>query len=508
VLTNNKLRAKKMMQFLTAKNFDTSGFTISSIEGLFSFKFDETAKAEQFASQINALVGDEGSNSVIGSITLASILDKELQEATCADKKQEAFHLSACKEILRIIKTTHAEFIFSDELGQLEVTLPNPAYGVLLKLLTYPNMQFTEEGKLVINIRNHITATHSVVRLDGLDAQQAPLIFLNAKALEAKKMFYVTNELASGKIEVKPFFFVPAQLQPPKYHFVIDLSSSMANELNALRSNIKKLSKALFQIQPAAQIRITTFNRQIKELGTFSANEYENMITAVDGMSTVGKTVLYKATLKAIEQALESAGQTNVLIFTDCENKADDGAEAELKALIAKIGSEPSHDSIRTKILVLSCKVQQSKLMQSVAKTFHSEIIVVDNSDILGTDDEAVIEWSASRRLFVPHVLVTNNSGKNESHQALLALEQSGQLEELPTEICEPGDTVSVTIKDGEGEIVKESTITVSAAKPNQAYLDQRRSDVDAILAIGISKTKQSETITSSGTALTNNGPN
>jgi hypothetical protein len=482
-LSNDLLREKMMKDFLTAMKVDLTGVEVSSTAGLFAFNFKEKKQSEQFSRQLSSILQQEGASKVEASLNLSKIIDNEIALADCADAKNLEIHRAACKGVLEVIKAQGTDFKFLPESGEIELTLPNPVYASLFNLLRYPNIRFTIDGKLVINVKTYLQDQASgLVKIEGLNTTQLPIVLLDAKALESKRMFYATKKLADGTVEVTPYFVVPQATTPPDYHFVLDVSGSMdgtpigsnKTSLAMLKTSVKKLVKEIFEFQPDAKVSITTFSKGVRSLGVYSKAYLAKLNSDIDGLKVIGDTPLYEASSDVIEQAISSPGQKNVLLFSDGgESGSKTGSEDKLRKMVTALESEPLKIA-RTKFFVFSYGTDQTQLMKQVTKTFLSEVVNTTSPDFMAAqnDPEVLKRWAAARELFTSRVVVEDSAGEKTESSNSMIFDMSGQLAALTPRICKPGETVSISIKDGNNKEIVQSTTKIAVPKSDIMFTD------------------------------------
>lgn len=478
-LSNDILREKSIKEFLTAMGVDTSKIEITSVEGLFSFSSTSPQHAEQFAVQLNEIIKDDQTTNTIKSISIAQIINSEIEKGTCRDEAMAKVHRIALKGLLEAIKAQATNFKFSQETGEFEVTLPGAAYAAMFNQLAYQHLKFTAEGKLLLNIKSFLSNhAESIIKLEGLNPQQFPLVVLNAAALETKKMFFSTKTLADGALEVTPYFFVPKPATAPEYRFVIDTSYSMdekgKNDRSALfnlQRSICALTKQLFAFQPNARISLTTFSTDIVNLGTFTAADYYTMERVVLGLMTNGTTALYNVTRQMLEKSSTPAQHNNILLFTDgCDTAS--GLDAP-EALDKQLAALSDLAKARTKFFVFSYNQQQHDLMYRVASTFQSQVVDTDDADFVAAlHNEALLkQWAAAKELFSAQIVVELTTGKTETATYKLPLDMSGQLAALKPRISKPGEKITITVTDGSAKQVVQNSVVVKDPKQSPSMV-------------------------------------
>lgn len=470
-LSNDIVREKTMRDFLVKTKLDLSDVEIHSIEGLYAFSFTGKKNSINFAHRLKASLDPEIK---VKSIKLDDLIDAEFAKAICSDPNTTLAesHRLSCRGVWGVVKSKIG-FCFSSESGMLEISLPNPAYAPLLNLLTYPHLNFTAEGKLLLDINALIKDTpEGIVKIHGGE-QQLPLILLNPKALESKKIFYTTETLANNQVAVTPHFFVPQQVEPPKYHFALDVSESMQKDLPNLKKSVCELAVLLFDYQPKASLSLTIFSNGIHDKGLFTKSTLQNFKDAVECITFMGNTPLNLVTADFLEKISTKRDQNNILLFTDGEDcGSPDEALPRAKRLISSLQNETT-TLARSKFYVFAYRVAANylDLMQQVADLFKSELIDTASADFLSTqnDPESMKKWAAPRDLFKSRVEITNASGM-QAEAYSKALDLSGQLVPLNATVCRPGDQVSITVTNGDDHVVASGTqkaphITVSNAQ-------------------------------------------
>lgn len=453
-LSNDIVREQTMRSFLTKTRLDLTNVEIHSIEGLYAFSFTGADNSSGFAKRLKAALDP---NIQLKVIKLDDLIADEFSKATCDGPKRAETHKKSCQGVWAVVKSS-VSFTFSSESGMLEISLPDPAYAPLLNLLKYPHLKFTAEGKLLLDINALLKDTpEGIVRLNGIDKQQMPVIFLNPKALESKKIFYTTQEVENNQVEVTPHFFVPQQVEPPKYHFVLDVSSSMGSDIEGLKKSAGELATLLFDYQPEATLSLTIFSQGIHDKGTFKKGSLENLLSVIGEITILGDTPLNQVTANFLERIKTERAQNNVLLFTDGEDSRSDISElSRARSLIAELQDDPI-TAARTKFYVFAYRVEANclGLMKEVVDLFKSELVDTSSADFMNaqTDPESMKKWAAPRDLFKSRVEISN-AGNKQSNTYSMALDLSGQLIPLDSTVCRPGDQVSVTVTNGDDVVV------------------------------------------------------
>lgn len=473
-LSNDILREKSMRGFLTAMGIDISTVEVSSVEGLYGFSFTNPQQIDTFASKLNAVVQPEGSNTPVQVLKLTEIIEKELENSTCQDKDQLETHREASKDMLGLILRKATDFKFSQESGLLEVKLPGTSYANFLNTLKYPHLSFTGDGKLILNLKAYLKDYPAeVVKIEGLNANQLPLVFLNSLALERKQVFFATKTLGGNKVEITPYYFVPQASKPPAYHFLLDMSGSMSSDgkLDNLKLHVRSLARELFEFQPDARIILTTFSSDIKEHGEYTKADLPRFYLQVDSLNTRSDTFLYKASLDKIEKIKSNNNFNNVLLFTDGQDNG--GNENQLSDTLTSLHNTNPLFTARTKFNIFSYGTNQSLTMHKVADTFASKVIETSQIDFMeaSNDPELMKKWAASRDLFTSRMVVENRKGDKQESTYVQNLDMSGQLACLQPKTLELGETLTVTIKDGNNNVVVESSKSIELPKPSHAGL-------------------------------------
>lgn len=470
-LSNAILRKKMMEEFLIKMGIDSESIEICSIEGLFGFTFKNAKQAEWFAEQLNNKVEDESKGQNIKSITLAEIIYKEIEKATCDDKKLLEIHRMSCQSLFGVIKDLEIDYFFSQESGFIELVLPNKVYANLLNLLKYPDL-ICDGEKLKLNIKAYFkNISENVIKIEGLkNSNQPPVVFLNSGALESKKIFYVTKELEEGRTEITPYIVVPKASKPPKYHFALDISTSMKNCLPQVKKNIIELAEELFKFQPKAQFDLTVFSSGIRYIGTYDQGAMSELKNEMDKITVVNDTPLYEVTYKKIKEAADSDEFNNILIFSDGKEQSQDSAFYEKKLINYMASLEKDSKKIaRNKLYVFSYGVTQGNTMQKVVETLHSEVILAKETSFINMQENKnqIIEWAQQRDIFNSRILIKNNKGSSDEFFYSMTLDMSGQLVSLKSVECQPGETLEIVITDGDNNKVVESTKKIACLKKN-----------------------------------------
>jgi hypothetical protein len=461
-LSNHLLREKSIKEFLTAMGVDITGVRVSSIGELFHFSFDDPGVADCFANGLNTVIQADSEKKPVKSLSLAEIIGSEIEHATSTDSKL-AVHQASCEALLAIIESQRTNFVFSQESDLLELTLPNPAYAAMFNLLEYPHITFSTDGRLIFNIKKYLQNTHdAVVKITGFDFNQPPLFFLNSNILKEQKIYYATKELGDGNVEVTPYFFVPRSITPPIYHFVLDVSGSMENALPDLKRSVKSLAQQLFMFQPDAELTITTFSNGVDRIGSYKFSQLKLLNVQIDDLVVKSDTPLYEVTAHFLEVIADDTMQNNVLLFTDGqESGSKPNSESRVRAKIDNSGAnEPLISQVRNKFYIFSYHVGQDSLMREVAKVFGSEVVETSSADFVAAldDSELLMKWAAARDLFSMHLVVVDKQGIKSTEQYRQSLDMSGQFTSLKPRICQSGETIEISVFDGSGNPVLQSS--------------------------------------------------
>ncbi|WP_347251454.1 vWA domain-containing protein [Legionella sp.] len=490
-LSNYLLREKSLKEFLAAMGLDLAQIRLSSVDDFFLFDFNEIKQVEGFVKKLNELITGSTKTKVkplnlemhpgleitgqtvdlgdvdqveenIKSFSLIELIEADIAQATGNTPKMLETHRQACKALLTIIKSQGAYFVFSQESNLFELTLPDPAYASMLNLLNYPHLFVNAEGRLVFDLKKYLrNSPDKLIKITREETNEPPLLFLNSNALKKQQIYYATKELDEGRLEVTPYFFVPHAISPPNYHFILDVSGSMAGSLPELKKSVKSLAQQLFAFQPDAQLTITTFSKGIKEIGVYRAGLLEQLNSDVDGLVTETNTPLYEVTANFLERIKSSNNQNNLLLFTDGED--NDSKEDSIQRIHTVINGLRTHASsirVRNKFNVFSYKVGRDSLMHEVANVFDSELVETSSADFVAAqeDPELLMRWAAARELFSMRLVVTDKLGGQTIEQYQQSLDMSGQLTSLKPRICLPGETLEISVADGTGTPLLESS--------------------------------------------------
>ncbi|KTD31632.1 hypothetical protein Lmor_2508 [Legionella moravica] len=467
-LSNYLLRERSLKTFLHAMGMDLTRIRVSSLDDFFLFDFDEVGQVDEFANRLNTIINASGENEV-ESIRLMHLIDAEIAQATCDNPSMLETHRKSCKAILDIIKAQGAHFVLSQESALLEMALPDPAYATMLNLLNYPKLFISTEGKLVFDLKKYLqNAPANLIKIIQDDSRESSLLFLNNNALQARQIYYATQTLDDGRVEVTPYFFVPHALTPPSYHFVLDVSGSMESALPELKKSVKLLAKQLFDFQPEAALTITTFSAGVKQIGVYRAGLIELLERDVDALAAETYTPLYEVTADFVERISSTNNHNNILLFTDGR---DYGSKQDSDLRVQNLTRQLAGSLIareRNKFNIISYQIAQDNLMHDVAELFFSEVIETSSADFVAAqaDPESLMKWAAARDLFSIRVVVTDKVGDQAVRQYGLGLDMSGQLISLESRICQPGERIDISVADGSNTLVLKDSKSFIAPGP------------------------------------------
>lgn len=470
-LSNHKLREDSMREFLNKMGISTEEVDISSIEGLFSYQFEDREDAEFFLEKMIRLLYEDSDVS-IETLLLSEILSQELSLASCLDTANEVMHRISCNAIMQAIQSQslNSELLFKD--GEVECILPNESYASLLRNLDYPNIRFTSDNKMLINVQAYLhEQSQGLVMLQGLNLDAPPMMLLATKTLESKKVFFHTEQLSSGKQKVTPYIFVPEYNIAQHYSFMLDISGSMRKNLNRLKKSVFRLAEQLFDFQPNATIELATFNHNIVSCGTFSYSERDGFIASVEGLEAEGGTALYDAAANRIREIFRSGKNNHVLFFTDGEERGskhyNDSGIREM------VDCDAPLLQARNKFYLINFNTDCNATLREVVAYFHSQVIDTTDADFVGamSDPKKLKEWAASRELFTATYVM-----EAETDQEILvvqsnAIDLSGQVASFDAKIIEAGKSISLSITDGDGNLVAEGLHQNSNHVPSMGYL-------------------------------------
>ncbi|WP_058493824.1 VWA domain-containing protein [Legionella worsleiensis] len=461
-LSNYLLRERSIKEFLGIMGFDLTQFRVSSVDDFFLFDLNDMELVDEFANKLNAIIKTHDENG-FQSLKLIDLIDAEIAQATCTNDSMLETHRKSCRAILDIIKMQGAHFVFSQESGLLEMALPDPAYASMLNLLNYKQLSVSPEGTLVFDLKKYLhNTTAHMIKIIQDDPKESPLLFLNTNILQARQMYYATQKLDDGRVEVTPYFFVPHAITPPNYHFVLDVSVSMESALPDLKKSVKSLADQLFVFQPDAELTITTFSRGVKQIGVYKVGDLERLYRNVDDLVAETHTPLYEVTADFVERISNADNQNNVLLFTDGQDYGSK-PDSDLRIQMLMRRLEGSSTLVaRNKFNVISYRIGQDNLMHDVAQLFSSEVIETASADFVAaqSDPELLMRWAAARELFSIRAVVTDKIGEQTTKSYGLSLDMSGQLTRLDSIICEPGEQLDIVVSDSSGTLLLQDSQT------------------------------------------------
>ncbi|MCE3045298.1 VWA domain-containing protein [Legionella sp. 16cNR16C] len=468
-LSNAALRENSLREFLSPMGIKTDDLTIKSVEGVFSFEFPNPQRKQEFSESILNVLNGPGEKNTLKTIKIADIIAEEIENATADPEDKEA-----CEGLFSTLRKFSWNASFSKESGFIEMKLPKPAYAGMFKLLKYPNLSISDDGKIRFDIKKYIKSRpEPLIAISDLNTNQ-DMLLLNSAALEANRVFYATKPLDDGNIEATPYFFVPSAVVPPLYRIVLDISSSMASgkRMEGLKKSVNELAQQLFEFQPNARIKLTTFSDGIHELGTYGNNNLNDFLRIISSLQTKGDTPLYETTIRVLNEIRNEPGCNNVLLFTDGENCSFDyiglfghpkTRPDQVSTALSQFGPENAALKARNKFYILSFGVEQDPVMKGVVETFKGQIININSADFLAAlkDPQIMRSWAATRGLFTTVVKVAGKN--NEAFEEYIDL--SGQLHSLKPQVCKPGDEIELSVTDSENKVIIHSTQTIGSAK-------------------------------------------
>lgn len=355
----------------------------------------------------------------------------------------------------------------------LVTRLPHLAYGAMLDLLKSPYFK-------IVNDSVHFDVQHFLEVEDQSFAEnlfilankknRSAHVILKSAGLEQTKIVYVRKEIDENHIEVTPYFCAPFALKPPTYHFLLDASCSMKDSLGNLKKSALVLAESLFEFQPEATIRLKTFSSAVRDYGEYGKKDFSKLKTALNDIRASGLTCLNQVTRETITEFLKSNNHNNVLLFTDGKDEIDDDKTEERKITETIANDDKSPLAYRNKFFIISYHLEQSTLMQNVARFFKSPVIDTRDPCIMNTllDNKQLGAWAAARELFTARIEVWEDS--QDSYEECFSCDLSGQFIELKSKRLSYNGTLRLEIFDGEGNriIEREDTFVKSLPKANE----------------------------------------
>ncbi|WED44076.1 VWA domain-containing protein [Legionella cardiaca] len=450
-LADNALRAKNITSLLLNMGVELQNSPISCNGEFFGFNLQNHTNILGLQTKIQSLLQVAPAK----RINLPTLITQEIDEATCPSQAQMDTHKKSCKAIFDVLQMQGLDYSLDKELEQITINLPNP-YGQLFACLEY-NYMHVSGNQVIFDLKKYLQNKPENL---FLFEDKVPYLFAKTEAFERKQVFYAQKHSKEG-IEVTPYFFIPNASCPPDYHFVLDTSTSMeGNRLETLKASVITFAKALFQFQPNAVIKITTFNSQINLLGTYNKEQITALESDVNNLNVNGNTCLYRVTSQQLIHIQESSRHNNILLFTDGQNDSYD-SELQLELLKKHIHALQTGSALTTaknKFYILNYGSQQPQALYQVTQLFDSPIIETDTPHFMETLDkhEKLQEWAALRELFECRLEVSNNAkqSKREPINYVRPFDMSGQFAALETEKFQYGDVLQLVVKDSNGHII------------------------------------------------------
>ncbi len=455
-LVNNALRTKNMVELLQAMGIPLDNTQVACKDERVIFNPGTINEGENLAANLQALLQKDTVKPALRRITLTELMADEIAQATCNESAKTEIHKKSLLALLSVFQNAGLDYALDEQQDYLHIQLPSPIYAPLFNTLNYKYLSVDGE-KLKFNIKEFLKAhQQELILIDG----KSPLLFAHSDFFENKKVFYAEKRVSEDTIEVTPYFFVPDALSPPAYHFVLDTSISMKGErLTTMQHSVSEFADVLFQFQPDAVINITQFNSETKKvgMGSYRKADFAQLSNEIHQLKADGLTRLFGTVSEQLSKLSQSTQHNNILLFTDGENSVgEDEKEIDaLEKIVKSIEETSSLIPARNKFFILSYGVKQPDVLHQMVKVFGSHVLKTDTSDFQKALSEKgkLQEWAAARELFTCRLEVTDSSGLGaQTQEYVRSYDMSGQFVALKPKQYKDGETLHLTITDGNGK--------------------------------------------------------
>lgn len=453
-LTNTKEQISQLNLFLEKTAINAS--EIQSFEQCYALTSSSTADATDKASKLAQAFNLENHTS-LPSIDLVELLKEAIQHGQ-APEQQQAFRTVGLAMLQSALLKPSM-----DEYGIITFPMPT-SFLAVFRDLQLKDVKVTNQG-LQIEIQNLLKYQPTDLGFLQLESSQPPLIILKSSALK-QKVFYQIEELVDNpdKLKVTPAFLVPRNTTPPQYEFMLDLSGSMQTSMQQLKQSCIAMANMIFEFEPNASIQLNTFDTDVRMGSTFFKKDFISLQYAIDNLSSQGLTALYKAAEMEFDKT-NSYQSKNILLFTDGENST---CESHFQSLSRKVNqlllSDNHGQRGRNKLYIINYGgSHQPQVLHDLTRAFNSQMIDSNNPQLTTAlaDKGEMEKWAAMRDLFTTSFTVNDGIVTQE---AVVALNCSGQLHMLPSQVVDKDATIQTRVTNSFGLVVAENTLNLAPA--------------------------------------------
>lgn len=468
-LANNALRRENLLKLLSALHIPLEGIALDCFDEVSIFHSDSVQGATKLKVALVPLLNLP----IKRFASLVDVMRQEVIEGSIGNDDNK----KACLALIDIIALRPLTSSLDFDEQTLNVPLPTYAFEALFAAVRFRHMH-AEHGQIKINIKA-LMKTHqdSLVYIEG----ESPTLLVHESAFAKKKVFYAEKRIDNNHTEVTPYFFVPSAIEPPLYHFILDTSSSMEYNMQALKKSVIAVAEALFDFQPEANIRLTVFSDRTQLMGTFHKDSTWEFINAVNSLKANGGTRLYGTVVDALHALSEkNLAHNNILLFTDGENSVFScyakTTELDIRIVLHHLQKQSHLTMVRNKFFILSYNTVQPAIMHDVTKAFSSPVIETATLDFQTalSDKGKLQEWAAKRELFTCRLTTrAKASTETRSVEEVFACDMSGQFVALQPKICKNNDTLEIKILDGANTVLLEDARSFGASSPVSSVVAQ-----------------------------------
>ena len=433
----------------------------------------ETAKeSEGLAAILQMLLQKNAVKPMFRKVTVAELIADEIANAICSMSELTETNKKSCLAVLNVLQLSGLTYTLDEQQEYFNIPLPSSAFVPLFNSLNYKYLSIEGE-KIKLNIKEFLKAhKQELILVDG----KSPLIFAHSDSFESKKIFYAEKRVSEDTTEVTPYFFVPAAITPPDYHFFLDTSRSMEGKrLTTLQKSVIELADALFQFQPEAVINITEFNSTTKKVGSYRKQDFDQLSRDINSLSATQMTCLFNTVSEQLFSLAQSKQHNNVLLFTDGVNTVGESKKQieRLEKVVKSLQESSTLIPARNKFFILSYGTKQPEVLHKVAQVFDSPVLETDTADFTAalSKKDKLQEWAAARELFTCRLEVTGSSTLDvTSEEYVRSCDLSGQFVALTPKLCKDHETLHIAITDGNGRKLIDDKKSF-AKKPVEASL-------------------------------------
>lgn len=449
-LIDNKLRADNLSSMLTTMDLDLKDTTIRCNGTSFVFQLKDQQKTTPLSKKLGTLLDIAAPK----RSSFKTLISDAIQNSNSKDPNAELYKQTCAL----YLQSPNLDFSLDEEGESIKVNLL-PLYLPFFKSLACKYITI-QDNKLKFNLREFLQDNSQ----DSFcfEENKSTYLCVPTNAFEKKKVIYTEKKMPDNKVEVTPFFHVPHTTKPPKYVVVIDTSGSMDQTKNnkdnketplaIVKRNVISLSTAIFDFQPKAELQLIEFSDEPKKIGTYNAEQKEQLMKNVNDLSADNETCLYQVTFEQLNQLLTSSEHTNILLLTDGKDyitNSNRNYRLDLHQLKNKLSQSTQLVTGKNKFFVFSYGTEQEQIMHDLTQAFHCSVIESNNPSFLEalSDKGKLQQWAAEKDLFTIGAEVKSNNQK----PYYLPFNKSGQFEKLTPIICTQGEILSLKITDSDG---------------------------------------------------------